>query len=796
VNKKIISLMSALLLSLPMLAMASGATVNVLPTGVTGQYLQATSVNNPLFHIQIHNSDSLHAISVQNVLNSWYLGSATEPGAIALNGVKMWYVAADTSSVFNAGTALYVTYLPTDENQGGTREDLWKNTLNTPLPVVDGSGIWITADISATPNFGTIEFQGDSISFITAGTLPAADFSSLPLSPPVMLITQTTPATDLRINHLPGTMQSHISTSQDNIIPEMIQFYNNSGPNSAPIIVNSLTITVSSNPPGTVFPPDTILGSIRVQDKDLGTVYGSADQAVISSSNSVVIIPMSLLNIPANTTITANVVISITGTAVSAGSSFVLDIPSPDAVTGYDFYTQKNVPAAAVPADSFPMYSNPSTIQKQCLQVNSGFYDTIPANINEGQVNVPMLKVVLANPGDNQTASGQAYNLRLQVSDSSNSAIIPSSLFSRVSVTDQSGSIIYGQKDSTLESSGGTINIPLLNTIGIPAASSVTVVVRANLNPSTNAKNFKIGIASIADIQARDVNSFIPSTVVTSNTMPFYSSLALLSSSLKISHQPKMPGNIFAGQKNLNIMNLNLTSPLTFGIGNTILARGITLTVQDHSGSAENASEFLSRLRVTVSSPSVSQDMSVTSFSGSTVYIPFQSVFAVTNTADTVISVFADISDAVRSGSMQVQFLSESTLDVYSYIDPSKQVFVSAASGDGFPMSSGTGVLSGDSSAISFTTYPNPFHAGSKANLSYYLSGDSQVTIKVFDISGALIKKIIEKTDRSKGPHAEDTWDGTDNGNRQVLAGTYLIKIESKQGGSTKQETRKITFIK
>jgi hypothetical protein len=778
---------------LPVSAIAVSLVVQ--NTGATADYFQATTTNNPVFHVHIQTgSDSLNAISVQNVLNSWYLGSATKPNAIALNGVKMWYVAAD-SGTFDAGSALYVTYLPTDENQGGTREDLWRNTLDVPLTVANGSGIWITADIAVIPNSGTIEFQGDSISFVTAGVLPADQFSSLPTSPPVMLITQTTPATDLRINHLPGTMQSHVSTSQDNLIPEIIQFYNNSGVNSAQILVNSLTVTVSSNPPGSTFPPDTIISSIRIQDKDLGTVYGTVSPADIPSVNSPVIIPLTML-IPANTTITANVVITITGTAVSAGSSFVLDLLSPGAVTGSDNYTHNIVPAFASASDSFPMYSNFATIQKRCLQVSAGFYDSMPANINEGQVNVPMLKIVLANPGDNQTASGQAYNMRLQVSDSSGAAIIPSSIFSRISVTDQTGSIIYGQKDATIESSGNIINIPLLNTIGIPAASSVTVVVRANLNPSTNAKNFKVGIAAITDIQARDVNSFIQSTIITSNTMPFYSSLALLSSSLKIFHQSKMPGNIFAGQKNLNIMNLNLTSPLTFGVGNTILARGITLTVKDRSGSAEDAASLLSKLRVTVSSPSVSQDMSVTSFSGSTVYIPFQSVFAVTITADTVISIFADINSAVKNGSLQIQFLSETALDVYSSIDPTKQVFVSAAAGDGFPMSSGSGVLSGDTSAVSFTTYPNPFHSGSRANLSYYLSGDSQVTIKIFDISGALIKKIIDKADRSKGPHLEDTWDGTDNGNRLVLAGTYLIKIESKQGNSTKQETRKITFIK
>ncbi|HRQ44728.1 MAG TPA: FlgD immunoglobulin-like domain containing protein [Candidatus Goldiibacteriota bacterium] len=693
---------------------------------------------------------------------------------------------------FDPGSAVLVGTLLSDFTQTSGNNNWWYGDFN--FVVSDNSGLWVTVDIASVPGQGTVEFQGEGIAFNSG----AADILDLPASPPVMLITQTTPADLLEITHEAGTMQTAVSTGQENIIPCSFKFYNASGPDSAPIVASGLTVTVQSfSPLGVTLNPSSIIQSIKLQDKNTGTVYGSVSGALLPAGAYPVEIPLSLLNIPAETTITANVVISAVSSTYTAGANFVFSLNEPSSFSAYDFYTLNSVTVSASAADTtgFPMYSNFSALQKNCGEISASFTDVIPLTINEGQVNVPLVKMILSNPGNSLTASGQAYNLKFQVTDNSGAPIVPSSLFSKISVTDLSGTIIYAIKDSTIESSGSIINIPLINTIGIPSASSATVTVRANISSSTTADDFRIIIIPSSDILARDINSFSPASVTSASSV-YTSPSALLSSSLKAGVTPLMPKTLYSGQNNVSVMQLSLSSPLSFGEGNTIMAYGITLTAKDINGAPVDASSFISDINISITSPSVSENVSITAPSSSTVFIPFTSPIPLTSSASTIISVSCSIKTTAPTGSIRLDLGSASAIGVYQYLDPLKAVAVSASAGQSFPMSSGAGTIAGPSEKLSFSTFPNPFRYGSKATLSYYLDSDSEVTITVFDLTGRAVKKIREKSILPAGARDNDFWDGRDSNGRTAIAGTYLIKIESVSGGKTKTETKKITLIK
>ncbi|PKL90823.1 MAG: hypothetical protein CVV21_11105 [Candidatus Goldiibacteriota bacterium HGW-Goldbacteria-1] len=782
------------ILSFPFLIYSSVTSVTVQNYGYAGQYLQATSTDNPVFHLKINadaQGDTLTHFAVQNYKDSWYIGSAVEPDSIAPNSVKLWYMPVDAPE-FDPATAVLVGTLPSDFTQTSGNNNWWYNNFN--FVVSNNSGLWVTVDISGSPGQGTVEFQGENISF-NSGT---ADILDLPSSPPVMLITQTTPADLLEITHDAGTMQPAISTGQENIIPFSFRFYNASGPNSAPIVAAGLTLTVQTfSPLGVTLAPSALIQSIKLQDKNSGTVYGTVSGASIPSSTNPIEIPLSLLNIPAETTITANVVISAVSSTITAGTNFIISLNEPSSFLAYDFYTIKTVTVAASAVDTtgFPIYSNFTTLQKNCSEISASFTDIIPLTINEGQVNVPLVKMILNNPGNSLTASGQVYNLKLQVTDNSGTPIIPSSLFSKISVTDLSGTIIYGIKDSTIESSGSIINIPLINSVGIASASSATVTVRANISSSTTADDFRIVIVPSSDILARDINSFSPASVTSASSV-YTSPSALLSSSLKAGVTPLMPKTLYSGQADVAIMQISLSSPLSFGEGNTIMAYGITLTARNIDGASVNADAFFSSIKVSILSPAVSDSAVISAFSSDTIYIPFSSPIPLTSTASTIITVTGDIKDNAAAGNVRLVLNSAAAIGVYQYLDPLKPVAVSAALGQTFPMSSGTGAIAGASEKLSFSTYPNPFKYGSKAALSYYLDTASEVTIKIYDLAGRMVRTIMENNILPAGARENDFWDGKDNNGRTVLAGTYLAKIEAVSAGKTKTETKKITLIK
>ncbi len=767
-------------------AHADVTSVDVIPVGTNGRYIEATTSNNPVFHMQINadaSGDTLTYLSVINSLNSWYIGAAGEPGSIAENSVKLWYYPVDTSD-FSASSAQYVTHLPTD---GGNQ---WYNNFN--VIVSDGSGIWVTIDIKESPDIGSAEFQAESVSFSSGAGI---NISGEPSSPPVMLITQVTPAEILEVLHLNGTMQNYVSTSQENLIPVEFKFYNNSGPDSAAAVATGITMTVETyNPPGTLLAPDSIITSIKIQDKKTGTIYGGLDESSVPSAAQPLSIPLSLLNIPAETTVTASVIVKMTGVPSSAGTNFVFSLPDYNSLPAYDYYTYESVSIHSSPLDpaGFPMFSNFATIQKQAVSITADYNpNTIPANINKGQIDVPVLALFFTNPGDTNTASAEIHNINFTLLDNNDNPVVPSELLSKLTVTDPSGTVIYGVKESSsLESSGNTISFPLLNTVGVPAASTTTVVVKADINPSTDINAFKIGVVSNSDIYARDTNSFASSVVSPRGTMPYYSNLALLSSSFKISHTSKMPKNIYPGQDNINIMELWLTSPLSFGSGN-LLVRGITFTAKNASGGAVDFSSYITSVSLAHVSATAKNENPP---SGSVLYLDFPEPVTISASGESM-NLHIDISENSPSGSLLLEMESSSHIDAYQDNEPTREIFITPDSGESFPMSSGIGYLSpeSESGGLSFNSYPNPFSLHQKASFAYYLKNPSKVTIKIYDIMGNHIKTITDNKNRTAGSNSSDNWDGTDEQGRYVTAGTYIAVIETSGG---KRKLTKVTFMK
>ncbi len=758
-------------------------SIDVIKVGYDGQYLQATSRNNPVLHIKINddgNGDILNYFGVYNALNSWYIGSATEPEAIAPGSVKLWYYSVDTNE-FSESTATYVTHLPADSG------DWWYDAAIN-FPVVNGSGFWVTIDIAENPSFGSIEFQTENITFLNSSITSSDE----PVKPYVLLITSVTPAELLEISHSSGSMQQFVSTGQTNIIPMEIKFYNNSPDTSADITINNITITVRSYPvPGTVLSPSSVISSIKIQDKQTGFIYGGIYNPNIPSLTAPFSISLAQLNIPAQTTITANVVISITDTATSADIDFVLSLQDADAINAYDYYTYKKVPVIQSPSDSFPIYSNFAKIQKKVNSINSYFIDTIPLNINKGATNVELLKIRMENPGDTLTASAELYNLKIYLKDSSGNPIIPNTLFSKISVTDETGNIKYSVKTSSaIESSGNIINFPLVTTVGIAAASSATIVVRADIFPSTTINNFKVGIESSDDITCRDKNT-LSSVPVVPALIPSYTSLSLLSSSFRVSHLPRIPPNIYKNQKNVHIMDLIFKSPLSFGNGN-ILVRGITITAKDAAGLPLIFSDCISKIYINT----VSGQMEWTVIpANSDYYLSFPSHITVTSSGETI-SFYVDISNNITTNAVQIILENAGFIDAYQDNDPLRQIFITADTGDSFPMSSGSGFVSGETAVSVLSAYPNPFYYSSFCRFAYYINEPSKVTIKIFDLMGNNIRTIIQDESKNPGSHNEDTWDGNNNNGKPVNAGTYIVKIEINTNANKKILKDKITILK
>jgi hypothetical protein len=78
--------------------------------------------------------------------------------------------------------------------------------------------------------------------------------------------------------------------------------------------------------------------------------------------------------------------------------------------------------------------------------------------------------------------------------------------------------------------------------------------------------------------------------------------------------------------------------------------------------------------------------------------------------------------------------------------------------------------------------FPNPFNAEIETTaLRYYLSEGSEITIRIFDVKGDLVKETLFRKHKSAGEHTEDFWDGTNGRGEKVAAGLYYCEISTTE---------------
>ena len=77
--------------------------------------------------------------------------------------------------------------------------------------------------------------------------------------------------------------------------------------------------------------------------------------------------------------------------------------------------------------------------------------------------------------------------------------------------------------------------------------------------------------------------------------------------------------------------------------------------------------------------------------------------------------------------------------------------------------------------------FPNP--SRHSVTITFELEQQQHVTVSVLDIAGKPIKQVIN-TVLPSGAHSF-TWNGTDNSGRPVNSGTYLVRLQTKQGSAT-----------
>lgn len=89
---------------------------------------------------------------------------------------------------------------------------------------------------------------------------------------------------------------------------------------------------------------------------------------------------------------------------------------------------------------------------------------------------------------------------------------------------------------------------------------------------------------------------------------------------------------------------------------------------------------------------------------------------------------------------------------------------------------------------LSLWAVPNPFNPGT--TIHYSLPHDAQVTIRIYDVRGAVVREILSDR-REPGVYSEN-WDGTDDRHNRVGSGVYFCRIDA----GDQSEVQKLVLLK
>jgi hypothetical protein len=84
---------------------------------------------------------------------------------------------------------------------------------------------------------------------------------------------------------------------------------------------------------------------------------------------------------------------------------------------------------------------------------------------------------------------------------------------------------------------------------------------------------------------------------------------------------------------------------------------------------------------------------------------------------------------------------------------------------------------------------PNPFNPGT--TIHFALPTPGSVTLDIYDVSGRLVRRLLDGSSHTVGPHVA-YWDGRNDDGRRSASGTYYCRLATQEG----QQTLKLTMVK
>lgn len=762
-----------LLIAWPVRAAVTGLTNVNIPSTT----FEATTSNDIVMHLSVHGSDSLQSVSLDNVAG--YL-QAKQPQD--LSAVRLLYDADGNTA--NGSTTLGAFSVDASNLH-------WTLSLPSPVPVSDGDHLFVSVDVQGPASIlgGTrvvhMSVPSGGISF-TSGTLPSSPLDN----PSDLYLTSQVPPLRYDVS-LTDTMPATVGVGQSGVPLLQLDCASDSTPGhsyDAGVFLQRVRVVLYDG--AAPVSPGAVLASMSVSSPQDGTEYFNASDLSSYSSGVTLDLPLTLLyadgpsfgpTYPNSLVFKADLLPSVSLTGLRA---VLLDASD---LTGVDSYSRLAVPASG----AFPLQTSSSVFQHAATVVGAAFTASgATAQVPKGSSGNLAFQAVLNNPGAANTGVAQLNTLAFTLTDDGGNPVTATTALRWVRVDD--GRFTYLSR-AVNEASGNAVTCSLTFPVNLAAGNPVTLNVKYDVLAGALPYHLRFRVDSLDGWSVSQAGTTTPVSITAS--LPFQGPDVPIVTLCQVSHSPRIPSLLVKGQKDVPFMDLTFQHPGPAPVGPLVL-RALTFRLLDRNGRPVQAASALDHPRLLLGENAPSQSAQL---EGDRVLLSLTDGVTLNSSdpgTEAVLSLVSGIAGACPADSLALQLDSSAGVSAIQPADTSRVVFAQATA-DAYPMSSGTAPLQAIDLQSSFTNYPNPFQPKrGPTRFTYWLPQEAKVTLRLFSLSGAPVRKVVQGENRPAGLQTADTWNGKNESGQTVLNGVYLAVLETESAGHTTTVKRFVAVAK
>jgi hypothetical protein len=413
----------------------------------------------------------------------------------------------------------------------------------------------------------------------------------------------------------------------------------------------------------------------------------------------------------------------------------------------------------------------------------------LPPVVVAGTDGIEAMMVILQHNGDPGESSSMSSAVTLRILDQGGQGLLPDGIFNRI-VVETGGDTLAAEYITADHTSN--VYLPFSQPILTAPGEGDTIGVLIDLEPSAESGFFQIHVnetgLDITDAtDGSDNIDLIGEFPLTSGM----SSIVLPVEDAEFKADAELPDNIISGEE-VTVFDLHFKRNDGFN-GSFVRVQSLVLDVLDGDDELTDPIDVIETIRFENDTDEIAVTFEV---QDGRLHVVFVDTVAFDAAEDLHVAMRIQTTEQPQVPMFSIR-INESP-DV-SCIDQTSggSVTVHPVAGTDFPYNSGRASFMVRDLQRSFVNYPNPFVVGSeKTKIAFYMPGDGTVTMRVFTVTGRLVKTLLNSDFRRTGSHEDVFWDGRNGEGDTVINGVYYLLLEATVGGREHVFKRKVSALR